>query len=321
MLPRSPCSFSLATREEQPILRRDSMRSFFFTFVLALALSASAAATRWNNPPKQKIEDLKHGTFRSAAMKAEVGYNICLPPQYDKDTKQRFPVIYYLHGYEGHESSYLDYAKYWRDAVQRFGPVILVFVNGGETSFFSDSPDGKIAAETLLVKELVPHLDTTYRTATNAAGRSLHGYSMGGFGALKLAFKHPDTFGSAVAYGATLADAAEFKKHLGKVFSEMFGNDAKRFADNDPFTLAERNAEKIRSHVAIHIVVGSKDDFLERHRALHSKFQQLKIPHGYEEIRGAGHNKDDLYKPAALRALQFSLQRFDSTPSRSLDKH
>jgi endo-1,4-beta-xylanase len=290
--------------------------------VIALLLSTVllVAKTSWNNPPKGGGAYIQHGTFHSAMLKTDVGYNICLPPQYETEKQQRFPVIYYLHGYEGNESSFLDYAKYWRDAVKKFGPAILVFVNGGETSFFCDSPDGSVPGETLLVKELIPHIDQKFRTLAEAKGRSLHGYSMGGFGALKLAFKYPELFGSTVAYGATLSDAAEFKKHLGKVYSQMFGNDPKRFTESDPFVLAERNAEKIRGHVAISVIVGTKDDFLERNRALHEKLQQLKIQHNYDEVRGAGHKKDDLYEPAALRAFQFSAEHFGTDKSRSLDK-
>jgi len=292
------------------------MRRVQFPLIVAaiLCLVATALAKdSWNNPPKRADRSIQHGTFRSGAIKTDVGYNICLPPQYDAKNQQRFPVIYYLHGYEGNESSYLEYAKYWRDAASRFGPAILVFVNGGETSFFCDSPNGAVPAETLLVKELIPHIDQTFRTVTNSAGRSLHGYSMGGFGALKLAFKYPETFGSVVAYGATLSDAAEFKKHLGKVFAQMFGTDPKRFADNDPFALVERNAEKIHNRVAVSMVVGTKDDFLARNRALHEKLQQLKIQHSYEEVRGAGHKKDDLYEPAALRGFEFSAKHFEKS--------
>jgi enterochelin esterase-like enzyme len=169
------------------------------------------------------------------------------------------------------------------------------------------------------VKELVPHIDQKFRTLTNAVNRSLHGYSMGGSGTLKLAFKYPEMFGSAVAYGAILGDAADFKNHLGKVYAQMFGNDPKRFAENDPFVLAEKNAEKIRARVAVNLIVGTKDDFLARNRALRDKLQQLKIPVAYEEIRGAGHKKDDLYEPAALNAFEFSIKHFASGKSQSLD--
>jgi S-formylglutathione hydrolase FrmB len=286
------------------------VRRYILGFIIGLACTtvALAAKTSWNNPPKRGDATVQNGTFRSAALKTDVGYNICLPPEYSEKQSQRFPVIYYLHGYEGNESSFLEYAKYWREAVKKFGPVILVFVNGGETSFFCDSPDGALPGETLVVRELIPHIDQKFRTATNAAARSLHGYSMGGFGALKLSFKYPQMFGSVVAYGATLSEAAEFKKRLGKVFAQMFGNDPKRFAGNDPFVLAERNADQIRSRLAIKIVVGTKDDFLARNRALHQKLEQLKIPHSYEEARGAEHKKDDLYQAHALGGFQFSVQ-------------
>ncbi len=252
-----------------------------------------------------------------------MGYNICLPPEYNKDGGKRFPVVYYLHGYEGNESSFLEYAKYWKASVSQSGPMILVLVNGGETSFFCDSADGAVPGETLIAKELVAHIDQKYRTDTNAAGRSLHGYSMGGFGALKLAFKYPGLFGSVVAYGATLPDAAGFKKHLGKVYTQVFGNDPKRFADNDPFVLAERHADQIRDRVAINLIVGSKDDFLPRNRALRDKLEQLRIRPLYREIGGAGHNKDDLYEPAAAQAFEFSASQFGRSRKKAapLDKH
>jgi endo-1,4-beta-xylanase len=294
------------------------MRPAFLKFTLGAWLFVGFAATAkdsWDNPPKRAQPDIRHETFHGAALKTDVGYNICLPAQYAARPEQRFPVIYYLHGYEGNESSYLEYANHWREAVKRFGPVILVFVNGGKTSFFCDAPNGSVPGETLLVKELIPHIERKFRTVANSSGRSLHGYSMGGFGALKLAFKYPELFGSVVAYGATLSDAADFKKHLGKVYAQMFGSDAQLFADNDPFALAERNAAKIRGHVAISIIVGTKDDFLERNRALHNKLEQFKIQHSYEEVRGAGHKKDDLYEPAALRGFEFSAKHFTSAAS------
>ena len=301
------------------------MRGVQFLLALAvcfhLGISASAKTT-WNNPPRRADAATQHGTFRSASLKTDVGYNVCLPPQYNASAGQRFPVIYYLHGYQGHESSYLEYVKYWKAASSQHGPTILVLVNGGETSFFCDSPDGSIPGETVVVKELIPHIDQKFRTVTNASGRSLHGYSMGGFGALKLAFKYPNKLGSVVAYGATLPDAAEFRKHLGKVFAQMFGNDAKRFADNDPFMLVERSAEQIRDGVGISLIIGTKDDFLPRYRSLRQKLQQLRIPHAYEEVRGAGHDKGDLYKPAALRGFEFSAKHFRDRDSKaaSLDK-
>lgn len=237
-------------------------------------------------------------------MKTEVGYNICLPPEYSQE-KKRLPVIYYLHGYKGNESSYLEYADYWRQSLSRSGPTILVFVNGGETSFFCDSADGSIRGESV-IKELISHIDQTYRTMAQRAARSLHGYSMGGFGALKLAFKYPDMFGSVVAYGATLGSAQEMEKHLGKVYAKMFGGDKARFEANNPLALAEHNAEKIRQGTRVQLMIGTKDEFLPANRQLQRRLTTLGIDVACEEIRGARHKKEAIYEDAALPGFAFT---------------
>ena len=123
--------------------------------MLLLGALPLVAKDSWNNPPRRTAPDLQHGTFHSSSLKTEVGYNICLPPQYSAQPAQRFPVIYYLHGYKGNESSYLEYADHWRAAAKASGPVILVFVNGGATSFFCDSPDGSVPGETAPTKSSI----------------------------------------------------------------------------------------------------------------------------------------------------------------------
>ncbi|HMJ90449.1 MAG TPA: alpha/beta hydrolase-fold protein [Candidatus Acidoferrum sp.] len=289
------------------------MRRLILALTAVFIAFAASAAQRsdWNQPPKEKIAGLEHHTFRSASMRTDVGYNICLPPEYSREPKRRFPVIYYLHGYEGNESSFLDYVKLWRESLARTGPTILVLVNGGETSFFSDAPDGSVMGETVVVKELVPHIDEQFRTRAEQRARSLHGYSMGGFGALKLAFKHPEIFGSVVAYGATISDARDFQKHLGKVYKQMFGT-PDRYEANNPLAMAERNADQIRGRVAILAVVGSKDEFVNANRELHQRLESRKVPHEYLELSGVKHAKEPLYERAAARAFEFSAKAFNA---------
>jgi endo-1,4-beta-xylanase len=284
----------------------------FIAAIIGTSLTTITACAEgsWNNPPKQRVAGLEHRTFRSPSMKVEVGYNICLPPEY-RDEKKRFPVIYYLHGYKGNESSYLEYADYWRESLAR-QPTILVFVNGGETSFFCDSVDGTIRGETV-VKELIAHTDQTYRTVAQRPGRSLHGYSMGGFGALKLAFKYPDMFGCVVAYGATLSTAEETKKHLAKIYKTMFGDDKTRFEANNPLTLLENNANAIRQGTRVAIFIGSKDEFLAANRQLYERLSALRVPTKFERIPDAGHKKEAIYGTAALRGFIFTLDNL-STP-------
>ena len=85
-------------------------------------------------------------------------------------------------------------------------PMIMVWVNGPALSFYTDSPDGRVPAEAVFVTELVPHIDATYRTSADPRGRAVEGMSMGGFGALTLAMKHVDLFGSVVAYAPALVE-------------------------------------------------------------------------------------------------------------------
>jgi len=271
-----------------------------------VSTSIAASKNSWDNPPKQRMAGLQHRVFQSASVRASVGYNICLPPEYDA-SKNRFPVIYYLHGYQGNESSYLDYANYWRQSLTLGHPTILVFVNGGEASFFCDAPDGATKGETV-VKELISHIDQNYRTLARREGRSLHGYSMGGFGALKLAFKQSDMFGSVVAYGATLSTAEQMKKHLGKVYAKTFGSDKARFDAENPFTLLERNAEQIRRNVRVQILIGSKDEFLPANRQLHERLKALGVRSDFQEIPGAEHKKEEIYDEAASRGFAFTMK-------------
>ena len=282
------------------------MRKAFLGLLLVSAVAGAFGKSAWDNPPKDRAEWMEHRTFRSAAMKVDVGYNICLPPEY-KDGKTRFPVIYYLHGYEGSESSYPEYTEHWRESLSRTGPTILVFANGGETSFFSDAPDGSVMGETV-VKELIAHVDKTYRTVGERSGRSVHGYSMGGFGALKLGFKHPEMFGSVVAYGATLSSAEEMQKHLGKVYAKVFGDKA-RFDANNPLPLLERNAEQIRKGTRVCVIIGSKDEFLAANRKLYERLKALKVPASFDEIPGAKHKKDAIYEKAAMRGFECSFEK------------
>ena len=239
-------------------------------------------------------------------MNVDVGFNIYLPPQYAKQNLERFPAIYYLHGIKGNESSYLDYARLLDQAIKSgaLAPMILVFANGGETSFFSDSPDRTVMGETVVIRELIPHIDGHYRMIPSSAGRSVHGFSMGGLGALKLAFKYSDLFGSVVSYGAILPDSKTFAKKEPKIFQKAFGNEA-GFTANDPFQLLQQNSSKLQNQ-KIQIVIGADDELLPVNRKLHLDLARLQIDHQFRAFPGIPHEKEPLYDKAAPGAFEFT---------------
>ena len=136
---------------------------------------------------------MTHHTYRSKVMGCEVGYCIYLPPGYDQEPNQRYPVIYNLHGAGGNEVHSQNNAKVLQEGIVsgKLPPMIMVMPNGGQYSFYKDSYDKKVMAESTLIGELIPHIDQTYRTIAAQHGRCIEGHSMGGRGATRLAMKHP----------------------------------------------------------------------------------------------------------------------------------
>lgn len=135
---------------------------------------------------------------------------VYLPPDYERQQNTRYPVVYFLGGFDVSDSA----ARIGRGvkfvqpisraiAEKRVPPLIVVIANGGNRfggSFYTNS----IATgnwEDYVVRDLVSHIDGKYRTMARAESRGIAGHSMGGYGAIKLAMKHPDIFGA--VYGTS----------------------------------------------------------------------------------------------------------------------
>jgi enterochelin esterase-like enzyme len=156
-------------------------------------------ALKWVDPDHSDLGNLKFKTFPSDTIKADVSYMIYLPPDYEQDRAARYPVLYELPASgrtprrDGPPVTIrIDKAI----RAKRIGPMIVVAVNGlAGNTMYSDTHDGLYPLETVIVKDLIPHIDATYRTIAAREGRAVNGFSMGGFGAAHLGFKYPDVFG------------------------------------------------------------------------------------------------------------------------------
>jgi enterochelin esterase-like enzyme len=128
---------------------------------------------------------------------------IYLPPSYYA-SEQRYPVVYFLHGY-GELPLYIRmFEKGFNKSMQEAGNHEFIAVgvdgrtlgNGG--SFYVNSPViGPF--EDYIIKEIVPYIDENYRTIANVESRGIAGFSMGGFGAVNLSLLHPEVFSSMFA--------------------------------------------------------------------------------------------------------------------------
>lgn len=231
----------------------------------------------------------RYMTFNSRTIDREVSYLIYLPAEYESASEKRYPVMYWLHGIGGAQTGLPRYIERIDDAIVagKTPPMIVVFVNGVRDSFFCDAADGRTPVETVIIKDLIPHIDATYRTVAQREGRIVEGFSMGGFGAAHLAFKYPEVFCAVSLLDAALLNLGTMQNRHAALYQRIFGGREEAFEAENPRTLLEKNAEVLRGRMAIRFGVGA---LVEGNRSLHEQLTRLNIAHEYDAFEGAGHN-------------------------------
>ena len=266
---------------------------------LALLLSPTISFAQPNSPgPPELLAQAR--TYPSAAMQLELGYHIYLPPAYEAGPEKRFPVVYWLHGGSGFPPGVLAILAGRFDAAIRAGkvpPLIVVFPDGLGVSMWVNSRDGSLPMESIVVSELIPHIDVAYRTIASAPGRILEGGSMGGYGAARLGLKYPHMFGAISMINAgplqevldpQNAPTAGVEKAQ-DTLDRVYGGDQEYFRSQSPFFLAEQNAGEVRGKVAIRQLIGEEDPLLENNRRFSEHLTALNIPHAFEVLPGVSH--------------------------------
>lgn len=130
---------------------------------------------------------------------------VLLPPSYDKAKTRRYPVVYFLHGYNSQAEGTVAWTKMeerHKAAMAGTGREFIVVAPDSDTllhgSMYSDSVTvGNF--ETFTAKELVGYIDSHFRTIAKRESRGLMGHSMGGYGTLRIGMKHPDVFSAIYA--------------------------------------------------------------------------------------------------------------------------
>ena len=237
----------------------------------------------WKMPPVEG-PNLHYKTFDSKTAGEPVSYLIYLPPDYTTAKDRRYPTVFWLHGIGGAQTGVPAMAERLTKAIEakKTPPMIVVYVNGMINSGYAD---GRFAVETVTIKELIPHIDASYRTFATREGRIIEGFSMGGGGAAKWGFKYPELFGtvSILAGAMRSPDAA-----AGRGMTERNPGDS-------PWLLAEKNLDKIRGRTAIRVAVGDKDGLKETNRKYHELLEKLGLAHEFHVVPDAGHSPNPIY--------------------------
>jgi S-formylglutathione hydrolase FrmB len=242
--------------------------------------------------------------LNSRILKYPVHYCVYLPASYDAGATmhpaQSYSVLYFLHGLGDNERTLFNSGGWTMlDDLRRqhkMGEFLIVAPEGRRT-FYINSADGSVLYSDFFLKEFIPLIETKYRVTRGRNNRAISGISMGGYGALRFAFSHPEIFSSVSAQSAALITesppeldtAARSGAPLGKVLAAVFGSpiEVTHWKDNSPFVLARRNEVAVRK-LAIYFNCGQDDNygFEKGAAALHEQLQKEGVKHEYHPYPG-----------------------------------
>jgi S-formylglutathione hydrolase FrmB len=212
----------------------------------------------------------------SASMKKNIKAVVIKPDSYAK--AKELPVVYLLHGYSGNYADWITKAPVITRYADQYN-IIIVCADGNFSSWYFDSPvDTTWKYETYVAKELVQWIDNHFKTIKNRSGRGITGLSMGGHGALYLAFRHQDVFGVAGSMSGGV-DIRPFPlnwdiaKRLGK-----YADYPERWDANSVINCTHLLTP---GSLAIIFDCGTGDFFYKVNLALHEKLLHNNIPHDF----------------------------------------
>jgi len=295
------------------------------TFAMVLALSLSPLGPAWSQRPDDVRADrtplalpggarVEFKSLESSALKGKGEYSIFLPPSYGKGTLS-YPVVYFLHGLFNDHTSWTvsrhgNIPQLVEDLMRekKIPEMILVHPNGGR-SFYTNYRDSSLSVEDFVVKELREHVEATYRVKKSRNGRAIAGTSMGGYGALKIAFKHPDLYGAVAAHSPIVLlsknpldvppemKASQRYSFFYNVFSAIYGDpiDQAYYDANNVLLLAKNPDLK---KLGTYFDYGTADRYNqaiglgEGLQALDRTLTEAGVPHTFNEYPGEPHGRE-----------------------------
>jgi len=268
------------------------LRIIFLFTAVAFALSAHAQSR------------IDCDALNSRILRHSVHYCVYLPASYDagatKDPAQKYPVLYYLHGLGDNEQTLFNSGGWTMlDDLRRrgkMGEFLIVAPEGGRT-FYINSADGSVRYSDFFLQEFIPLIEAKYRISKGRNNRAISGISMGGYGALRFGFAHPEMFSAVSAQSAALITespqeldtAGRSGSPMGKMLAAVFGSpvEVAHWKGNSPFILAGKNQAGLR-RLAIYFNCGQDDNygFEKGAAALHEQLQKQGVNHEYHPYPG-----------------------------------
>lgn len=256
--------------------------------------TTSLVAVPGDGPQFYDVQDVPHGEIRTLLYKSRSNaatreLNVYLPPGYDANSRQRYPVLYLLHGFANDHHSWHRYGRA-NDildnllAKQAIKPFIVVMPLGYGGASVNGDGSGVPAAnagafggdmalyERDILEDVIPLVDGKYRTLADRENRAIVGFSMGGGQAGRFGLGHLDTF-----------------SHVGIMSAGLVGGGGPA-AGADPIApLAAKASSVNRQLKLLWIACGTEDTAMVGARRTHEALQKAGIRHTFVETDGAHH--------------------------------
>ncbi len=311
----------MINRRKSIYFRSKWIFALILIFVLACVLQAAG--------------EVKTADFHSESVNRTMKYNIYLPEDYES-TKKSYPVLYLLHELT---SNYRVWARLGALGYASAYDLIVVMPDVGNSWYvnWAKSEDGqKNNWEDFIIKDLIPHVDDTYRTINRREGRAINGFSMGGYGAIMLGLKHSELFCSIGSHSGVIGYARNQKERLKKgekpwvmwekrklnkpnpnIGTEGFSSQVERSPKGQIF-LTEEDCDAYDSTLLIlqipkdklpHIYIdcGTEDGLIRGARNFIRVLEENNIPFTYAQSKG-GHNAEYWTREVGLSmAVQYHI--------------
>ncbi|MDR0546040.1 MAG: esterase family protein [Dysgonamonadaceae bacterium] len=241
----------------------------------------------------------------SRAMQKEIPAIVVTPENYSAN--KQYPTVYLLHGYSG---DYTGWMNINGDCIKKMADtreMIIISPDGGFSSWYFDHPaDRSWQYETYISSELIEWIDSHYSTIQSPDNRGITGLSMGGHGALFLAFRHQDVFGIAGSMSGGV-DIRPFP--LNWDLSKRLGNYSKNPENWEKNTVINLVHLLTPNSLKIIIDCGTDDFFYQVNVNLHNKLIERNIPHNF--ISRPGKHNSEYWSNAIHYQLLFMALHFE----------
>jgi S-formylglutathione hydrolase FrmB len=288
------------------MLRKSLVCCFILLLNAGRAFAQKAVAAPASENSKESFA--REAVFHSPSLDRDMHYLVLLPHDYGDG--RSFAVLYLLHGLWG---DYKDWdTKTGLESYAKTMSFLIVMPDANDSWYTNSTTVPRDKFEDYITNDLISEIDAKYRTIRERRARAIAGLSMGGYGAAKLALRHPQLY----AFAASLSGAFNAPRDLDQLrpvfrakLLDVFGNAGNEVRQqNDVFLLLKT----ARDYPYFYLACGTADFFLDTNRALAAQLSSQKIVYEYHETAG-GHAWE--FWDSALSAMLQATARHLESPS------